>query len=206
MSLKVPHWAQIALVVATVVVAQLTVESKNGGVNLPAWGISLLAIASGVLGLLSKSVMTGTISTSQASTRGMAKLRVILVLACIGVLGLLIIGPTAQRERTRQHFEDVLLTGQGCSWWAGNSKQVVTATGEVAACVIGALLSGATDATMVVNKCTGSTLADVVAIAASLIDYYTAPKPGIGATLPPEILASLRTVRDDAKAKLAAAH
>ena len=86
-------------------------------------------------------------------------------------------------------------------------------TGKIGGCVLGALLgidpgsTPATDATVVVAKCAGATLVNVLAIASTLIDAYTKPSSAIGvsvAVAPPSsaVLPSLALVVADARRRL----
>lgn len=158
------------------------------------------------------STTVNNISTGKPGERGFGRLSLLGTVALAGFLVMLVCAPrhrahveVAQvtQDDGRVAYVEAPVAAQGCAWWSGNSKQVLTAVGDVGACVVGALLGGAVDAALVVAHCSGSTLADVEALAASLISFYTQPQPsaGPGASLPPALLTSLRTVYADARAK-----
>ena len=77
-----------------------------------------------------------------------------------------------------------LATVTGCAWFQANGKTVVTDVGQIAACVLSQVLNpGTTDANQVIQACQGATLADLVGVLGSLIDFYTAP-PAAGEKRP----------------------
>jgi hypothetical protein len=111
-----------------------------------------------------------------------------------------------------------------CAWWKGEEPTIVQYTEADAACVLGQLFgTGAFSPPAIVLACAPVTLAQVVAILASLVNFYVNPADAGGATsagevcgvgpppirgapacIPHETLLRLQAMHEAAKAELAA--
>lgn len=125
---------------------------------------------------------------AKAGARGMVAMRAVIGLSVAGLALFLMFGAT-----------------QGCSWWQKSQQPIVQDIDKDGQCVLGAILGGAQSPQAVVSQCVGLTESQVLAMAASLFNFYVLgqqdagfagaalpPYHGLPASLPPADVAKLR--------------
>lgn len=106
MDLKLPHWAQLALGLAALVVSWLIHQQSSGALDLPAGVMAALTMASTALGLVSGSALSG----KAAKPAGFARIDMLLVLVAVGAIG--------------------------CAWFKANAKPLEQDAAKLASCVL----------------------------------------------------------------------
>ena len=191
-NVKLPHAALVALSGLAVLLTWLTAQQTSGAVNLPAWGVTLLSLATMLLGLFSPSAAGGSSAAALAAKRGFARVKMLAVVSLIGLMGVV-----------------------GCSWFTANKQTVLTDVGSTASCVLAQVFQGNEDPLSITVACAPATLADIVEIVASLLNFYAQPTDGGApaadagpAPAPPssDFVSHLHRVHDKAMTLQAAGH
>jgi hypothetical protein len=164
-SLKLPHWLQIVVSALVVITAWAMQQESSGSLVLPAAAVSALTVVSTLLGLFSPAA--GGPAAPSAFSRGFASVRALAAVAVIGLAALV-----------------------GCSWFAANQPVVEASVGQTAACILGQVLTGDEDPLAITAACAPATLADVVQIVESLLNFYTQPAADAGADAAPHVSAA----------------
>lgn len=113
--MKLPHWAQLALALAVVVITWVMNANASGQLVLPALLVTILTIAKTAIGMLTDSVPTAMAAARRAAGRTLS-------------VGLVLIGLGALTEEET-----------GCS--AAQKSAAVVDGGALAACILGSVSS-----------------------------------------------------------------
>ncbi len=122
-----------------------------------------------------------------AAKRGFALLRLLGAIVVAGVLALLIFVPA--RRALRAPGVSVMAEGQGCAFWKQEQPKVVHSGSVDASCVLGAVLGGVTDPSLIAGKCAPMAVAQVIQTLSDLANFYLdqvlSTDAGVGASPPP---------------------
>jgi hypothetical protein len=95
--MKLPHWLQLVLALAVVILAWVMQQASSGALVLPAAVMSALTVLSTVLGLFTRpvgqvAVQDGKVSLSRPppGQRGCAPVRLVAALAVVGLFALVV--------------------------------------------------------------------------------------------------------------------
>ena len=109
-----PHWAQLAAGALTVLVAWAMQHQASGDLSLPAAAVSILAVASVMLGWLSPSA---TSPAPVAASRGFVSAGLAATLTVLGFCAALFLsGCTAAQGQTAVSALGPGITFAGCAW------------------------------------------------------------------------------------------
>jgi len=154
-NLKLPHWAQLAIALAVIVVTWVMNEQASGALVLPAAVVSVLTVVKTVLGLFSGSASGKAPAAS--SQRGFARVKLLGALSIVGFVG-----------------------AAGCGWWQnGGAQTVVTQGAQTLACELAQAESTGSVSLQTLLACVGGVASDLVADLTSILGYYTQPAPGV---------------------------
>lgn len=135
MGLKLPHWAQVVLACAALVISYLIHQQSAGQLDLPAALVAGLTVANTILGLVTQAAFGSASAPSKPA--GFVSLNALLLCLAAGLAGCM-----------------------GCAWLKSN-PQVVSSVSDIAACV---LSHDTEQPAQIAVECGGITVADVLKI------------------------------------------